>query len=76
MEGPDGPIASIAEPGVKAEGQLLYSMRKEVAELLGRHQTSFPGAQPVSFARQHLEELTKQEYTRPDAKNARFLDHC
>lgn len=59
---PDGQISSIAEPGVKAEGQLLYSMRKEVAELLGRHQTSFPGAQPVSFARQHLDEMAKQEY--------------
>lgn len=62
MDGqPDGPISSIDEPGVKAEGQLLYEMRKEVAELLGRSQTSFPGAQPVSFSRQHLEELTKQE---------------
>lgn len=62
MENPsDGPIVSIAEPGVKAAGPLLYAMRKEVADLLGRHQTSFPGAQPVSFARQHLEELTKQE---------------
>lgn len=59
---PDGPISSIAEPGVKAEGSLLYSMRKEVAELLGRHQIGFAGAQPVSFARTHLEELTKQEY--------------
>ncbi|PHH91382.1 hypothetical protein CDD83_690 [Cordyceps sp. RAO-2017] len=59
---PDGPISSIAEPGVKAGGQLLYSMRKEVADLLGRHQTSFPGAQPVSFARQHVDELTKQDY--------------
>lgn len=58
---PDGPITSIAEPGVKASGPLLYAMRKEVADLLSRHQTSFPGAQPVSFARQHLEELTKQE---------------
>lgn len=58
---PAGPIASISEPGVKADGQLLYDMRKEVADLLGRHQTSFPGAQPVSFARQHLDELTKQE---------------
>lgn len=57
----NGPISSMSEPGVKAEGSLLYSMRKEVAELLGRHQTNFPGAQPVSFARQHLEELTKQE---------------
>lgn len=62
MEQPtDGPITSIAEPGIKAEGQLLYTMRNEVAELLGRHQTGFPGAQPVSFARQHLEEMTKQE---------------
>lgn len=62
MEQPaDGPIQSIAEPGVKASGPLLYSMRKEVAELLGRHQTGFPGAQPVSFARQHLDELQKQE---------------
>jgi mRNA guanylyltransferase len=57
----DGPITSIAEPGVKAEGQLLYTMRKEVANLLHRHQTGFPGAQPVSFARTHLDELKEQE---------------
>ncbi|OAA43097.1 mRNA capping enzyme, alpha subunit [Metarhizium rileyi] len=63
MEQPsDGPIQSIAEPGVKASGPLLYSMRNEVAALLGRHQTGFPGAQPVSFARQHLDELQKQDY--------------
>lgn len=55
-------ITSIEEPGVKAGGQLLYEMRREVAELLGRHQTSFPGAQPVSFARQHLDDMCKQEY--------------
>lgn len=58
---PDRQIESISEPGIKASGPLLYQMRKEVAELLGRHQTSFPGAQPVSFARQHLDELTRQE---------------
>ncbi|RDA92366.1 hypothetical protein CP533_4406 [Ophiocordyceps camponoti-saundersi (nom. inval.)] len=73
----DGPIGSIAEPGVKAEGQLLYSMRKEVADLLGRHQTSFPGAQPVSFARQHLEELTRQDYYVCEKSDGiRYLLYC
>ncbi|KAJ3484333.1 hypothetical protein NLG97_g7078 [Lecanicillium saksenae] len=58
----DGPVASIAEPGIKAEGQLLYTMRKEVAGLLGRSQTGFPGAQPVSFARKHIEALMSQDF--------------
>ncbi|KAG5940441.1 mRNA-capping enzyme subunit alpha [Claviceps pazoutovae] len=63
MEQPsDGQISSISEPGVKASGSLLHSMRKEVAHLLGRHQTGFPGAQPVSFAREHLKDLKKQDY--------------
>ena len=57
----DGPITSISEPGVKAEGELLSAMRREVANILERNQLSFPGAQPVSFSRQHLEELTRQE---------------
>lgn len=62
MEQPShGQITSISEPGVKAQGQLVQQMRKEVAELLGRSQISFPGAQPVSFARLHLEELKKKE---------------
>jgi mRNA guanylyltransferase len=55
-------ITSLSEPGVKAAGDVLRTMRAEVADLLGRNQTSFPGAQPVSFARAHLEELTKAEY--------------
>lgn len=56
-----GPITSISEPGVKAHHGLAQTMRDEVARLLGRKQTTFPGAQPVSFARRHLEELTRQE---------------
>ncbi|MCJ1307377.1 Dcp1p-Dcp2p decapping enzyme complex alpha subunit [Agyrium rufum] len=49
-------------PGVKAEGDLLHQLRQEVARSLGRDRTNFPGAQPVSFARRHLHELTKEDY--------------
>lgn len=52
----------IGAPGIKAEGKLLYDLRQEVAKLLDRKNPNFPGAQPVSFARRHLVELTKQEY--------------
>ncbi|KAI1173953.1 mRNA capping enzyme [Nemania sp. FL0916] len=55
-------IQSIDEPGLKATGDLLHMMRKEVANLLGRSSTSFPGAQPVSFARKHLDELHHENY--------------
>ncbi|KAK2626014.1 hypothetical protein QTJ16_004276 [Diplocarpon rosae] len=57
-----GPVGSIDAPGIKADGELLRNMRSEVASLLHRKNISFPGAQPVSFARRHLEELTKQDY--------------
>lgn len=49
-------------PGVKAEGDLLMSFRREVAEMLGRSSIGFPGAQPVSFAARHKLELQKQDY--------------
>ena len=49
-------------PGVKAEGKLLLTLREEVANLLGRDNKGFPGAQPVSFAAKHLLELQKQDY--------------
>jgi mRNA guanylyltransferase len=52
---------SIDAPGVKAEPHLTHKFREEVAALLDRKSLSFPGAQPVSFARKHIEELTKQE---------------
>lgn len=57
----EGPIQSLGEPGIRATGEVLQTMRSEVARLLGRNQRSFPGAQPVSFARSHLEELRKEE---------------
>jgi mRNA guanylyltransferase len=62
MANATGPLTSIDAPGIKIEGELLFRMRSEVAELLKRRNTNFPGAQPVSFARRHLVELTKTEY--------------
>lgn len=54
-------LISIEAPGIKAEGVLVDDMRAEVARLLNRRNRSFPGANPVSFSRRHLEELEKQE---------------
>ncbi|TPX13787.1 uncharacterized protein E0L32_005731 [Thyridium curvatum] len=55
-------IEAIDAPGVKAEGQLLWNLRKEVAALMKRSQTNFPGAQPVSFTRRHIDELRQKDY--------------
>lgn len=38
------------------------SHREAVADLLGRNQLHFPGAQPVSFARHHIDELRRRDY--------------
>lgn len=51
-------------PGIKAEGDLAKNLRHEVADLLGRQQLGFPGAQPVSFNRSHLETLKEEEYVK------------
>ncbi|CAG9937807.1 unnamed protein product [Clonostachys rosea f. rosea IK726] len=56
------PITSLEQPGIRAEGSQRLDLRKDVADLLGRSQLGFPGAQPVSFAKQHLDELTKKDY--------------
>lgn len=61
MEQP-GPITDIAKPGIKAHRELAISLREEVARILGRSSIGFPGAQPVSFARKHLEELRREDY--------------
>lgn len=49
-------------PGRLAEVGLARLFQQEVAQLLGRRNLNFPGAQPVSFGRRHFEELHKREY--------------
>lgn len=59
-----GPLQSIEAPGTKFHNDDLFAQRREVATLLDRKNISFPGAQPVSFSRRHLEELKREEYVR------------
>ncbi|KAF2653217.1 mRNA capping enzyme, alpha subunit [Lophiostoma macrostomum CBS 122681] len=49
-------------PGTQVPPDLAEGLKKAVADLLGRESTRFPGAQPVSFAREHVAELQRQEY--------------
>ena len=51
-----------AIPGDKVERSLAQSLRYEVSGLLKRDRTTFPGAQPVSFAAKHLIELKKKDF--------------
>ncbi|KAI1761735.1 mRNA capping enzyme, alpha subunit [Hypoxylon sp. FL1150] len=55
-------IQSIDEPGRKPPPEVTQSLRKDVANLLHRGSTGFPGAQPVSFCKKHLEELCREDY--------------
>ncbi|QSZ28917.1 hypothetical protein DSL72_003424 [Monilinia vaccinii-corymbosi] len=57
-----GPVSDIQAPGIQAHGDVLHNMRQEVAKLLNRSNPSFPGAQPVSFTRRHLNELMREDY--------------
>ncbi|KAJ4355851.1 Dcp1p-Dcp2p decapping enzyme complex alpha subunit [Didymosphaeria variabile] len=50
-------------PGYQLSNEDCVGLKHTVAELVHREgNTRFPGAQPVSFARQHLAELQQREY--------------
>ncbi len=49
-------------PGTLIPNDEAYGLRDAVKELLQRDNPRFPGAQPVSFAREHVAELQRQEY--------------
>lgn len=57
-----GSSIDLSHMGTKLHGDDLRMQRDTVADLLQRQTTSFPGAQPVSFARHHIEELQKRDY--------------
>lgn len=54
-------VADLDKVGLKVGRQYTPGLRQEVATLLQRDNTSFPGAQPVSFIRSHIKELQDRE---------------
>ncbi|KAI0382839.1 mRNA capping enzyme, alpha subunit [Hypomontagnella monticulosa] len=55
-------LRSIDEPGLKVPNEVVTGLRQEVASILHRNSTGFPGAQPVSFTRKHIDELMREDY--------------
>ncbi|KAK5118398.1 hypothetical protein LTR62_002912 [Meristemomyces frigidus] len=57
-----GSSVNLSAIGSRLDGDDATFQRESVADLLGRTSLGFPGAQPVSFAKQHLRELRERDY--------------
>ncbi|KAB5558430.1 mRNA capping enzyme, catalytic domain-containing protein [Coniochaeta sp. 2T2.1] len=56
------PLQTLDKPGMLTPEENRVVLAGEVARLLGINSRNFPGAQPVSFVRKHLQELMRQDY--------------
>lgn len=57
-----GSSVTLDDVGQRIPHEDMQFHRGTVADLLGRQQLTFPGAQPVSFARNHFLELQRTDY--------------
>jgi mRNA guanylyltransferase len=57
-----GSSVTLDDIGQRIPPEDMQFHRGTIADLLGRQQLSFPGAQPVSFARKHFAELQRTDY--------------
>jgi mRNA guanylyltransferase len=63
--------------GLWAGQELQRTFQREVADLLGRDNLNFPGAQPVSFAARHISELKAKDYWVCEKTDGlRYLMYC
>lgn len=57
-----GSAINLSDIATKIPPEDARFQQESVADLLGRKSLGFPGAQPVSFARSHLQELQRVDY--------------
>lgn len=57
-----GSSINLTDIGMRIPHEDEHFHRQTVADLLHRQTLNFPGAQPVSFARKHLDELQQTDY--------------
>jgi mRNA guanylyltransferase len=55
----------LTDYGTQVDDDTAARLRHHVANMLQRRSPSFPGAQPVSFEKKHIQLLCEQEYAAP-----------